>query len=740
MSITLRCGKLPSQDLAYTNTAFVNPSDFESIRSMAQTPPSKNEVLCMIRNGVVMSVSPLDQIPIGIIAANGHQRKTARLGLDDEIALKPFNETVHVIESACILVAPLKGTTGSIKDCDLTVELTKQFSKQVFISGQKFVAIVSGLALDIQIEPGKMFGNGKKSIIYGRFDINAQIEYTCDSSSGLQIKQTMMQADKLFDTSFNFESLGIGGLDAEFQDIFRRAFASRVHPPHILEELGITHVKGMILHGPPGTGKTLIARQIGHALKCEEPKVVNGPEILNKYVGQSEENVRNLFKEAEEEQKKKGDCSKLHIIIFDELDAICKQRGSVAGGTGTNDSIVNQLLSKIDGVDALNNILIIGMTNRLDMIDEALLRPGRFECHIEIGLPDEKGRQQILRIHTMSMSKAGRLGKDVDLDWLATQTKNFSGAELAGLCRSAASYALSREIDFNDLSKAHNIDAIKIAKGDFDHALQEVHAGYGADEEALELRFRNGIIQFSKEFITVKESVEAIIKQQRDYTKTPIFSTLLAGIHGSGKTALACYLAAHSGYPFVKLISPDDDKLVGTTEYSKINFINKVFNDAYKSTLSLIVIDDLERLIDYTPIGPRFSNTVLQTLIVLIRKAPKKEGRRLCVIATTSEENFLHDVDLTTSFQALYQVPAVKSGSQLRRILQSSTKGMRSSDIDETVHQVEELCETTGHVLGVKQIHSAMDMAYAGGGGSISSSGLMSALKDVGLGRSGRSV
>ncbi|KAH9467259.1 hypothetical protein Pst134EB_002281 [Puccinia striiformis f. sp. tritici] len=111
--------------------------------------------------------------------------------------------------------------------------------------------------------------------------------------------------------------------------------------------------------------KTLMARQIGKMLNAREPKIVNGPEILNKFVGESEKNIRELFAEAEVEYKAKGDESGLHIIIFDELDAICKQRGSTGGGTGVGDSVVNQLLSKMDGVDQLNNILIIGMTKSI---------------------------------------------------------------------------------------------------------------------------------------------------------------------------------------------------------------------------------------------------------------------------------------------------------------------------------------------------------------------------------------
>jgi vesicle-fusing ATPase len=150
----------------------------------------------------------------------------------------------------------------------------------------------------------------------------------------------------------------------------------------------------MLLYGPPGTGKTLIARQISKALHCEEPKIVNGPEIFDKYVGGSEKKIRELFEPAEKDMKTFGDESKLHIIIFDEIDAICRARGSTgSSGTGVNETVVNQLLSKMDGVDSLNNILVIGMTNRKDMIDEAMLRPGRLEIHLEIGLPDERGRK-----------------------------------------------------------------------------------------------------------------------------------------------------------------------------------------------------------------------------------------------------------------------------------------------------------------------------------------------------------
>lgn len=172
--------------------------------------------------------------------------------------------------------------------------------------------------------------------------------HKADKAANLRVRPSSTRiSTNIIKQDFNFESMGIGGLDNEFAMIFRRAFASRIFPPGLIEKMGIQHVKGILLFGPPGTGKTLIARQIGKALQAREPKIVNGPEILNKFVGQSEENIRKLFADAEKEYKEKGDESGLHIIIFDELDAICKQRGSKNDGTGVGDTVVNQLLSKV---------------------------------------------------------------------------------------------------------------------------------------------------------------------------------------------------------------------------------------------------------------------------------------------------------------------------------------------------------------------------------------------------------
>lgn len=399
-------------------------------------------------------------------------------------------------------------------------------------------------------------------------------------------------ANAIVRPDFKFETLGIGGLDDEFSTIFRRAFASRIFPPNLIEQLGIMHVKGILLYGPPGTGKTLIARQIGKMLQAREPKVINGPEVLNKYVGQSEENIRKMFADAEKEYKEKGDESELHVIIFDELDAVCKQRGSGAGGgTGVGDSVVNQLLTKLDGVDQLNNILLIGMTNRKDMIDDALLRPGRLEVQVEISLPDEKGRAQILKIHTSKMRENGRIADDVDLAELAALTKNFSGAELNGLSKSAASFAFNRHTQAGSMAAvSKDVTNLVITREDFLAALSEVTPAFGVSDEELTKSIVYGIINFSPDINNIVKSCMIYLEGLRNQTsRSPKFSLLFHGPDGSGKTSLAAHIAKASDFPFIKIISPE--ALVGyRDEMAKRDHIHKIFTDAIKSPLSILIV------------------------------------------------------------------------------------------------------------------------------------------------------
>ena len=456
--------------------------------------------------------------------------------------------------------------------------------------------------------------------------------------------------------------------------------------PHI-------HLIGILLYGPPGTGKTLMARQIGQMLNAREPKIVNGPQILDKYVGESEANIRRLFGDAEEEEKRMGPNSGLHIIIFDEIDAICKARGSVAGNSGVNDTVVNQLLSKIDGVDQLNNILIIGMTNRRyvrisyscsyfftfdvffllnrDMMDDALLRPGRLEVQIEIGLPKENGRGQILNIHTRKMRQFGKLGKDVDLPELAGLTKNFSGAELEGLVRAAQSCALNRLVKADSKVQIDPDAAEKLVvqRADFMHALaNDVKPAFGASEEILEQYLSRGIIDWGQPVHDVLDDANLLIQQAASSDGPGLVSILLEGTPNAGKTAMAAQMAKNSGFPFVKICSPED--MVGFTESAKCMQIRKIFDDAYRSMMSCVVVDNVERLLDYGPIGPRYSNLTLQALLVLLKKTPPK-GKRLLVICTTSRREVLDQMEMLSAFTDVLHVSNLTKAEHIASVLEN---------------------------------------------------------------------
>lgn len=390
-------------------------------------------------------------------------------------------------------------------------------------------------------------------------------------------------------------------------------------------------------------GKTLIARVLAKCLNAEECRVVNGPELFDKYVGETERKIRELFQKAEEDQKQNGDDSGLHVIVFDEIDSICKQRGAISSGTGVRDDAVNQLLTKIDGVESLNNILVIGMTNRKDLIDEAIMRPGRLELHVEIGLPDENGRLEILKIHTSKMKKNNILQEDVDLDKLALVSKNFTGADLETLVKRASSYALNAGIDL----KSNNVDLTqmrKIGMIDFTNALKEIKPQFGSDNSKLENCLQYDIIDYGNSFEDLNSKLFGLLNQVKNSKSSNLLSVLLEGDSGSGKTAIACNLALKSESPFVKMISPET--LVNLMENGKVAEISRIFEDAYKSPFSIIILDNLERLIEYIKIGPRFSNLVLQTLLVYIKKNPPSRDRKILIIGTT---NIAHRLDVNNN-------------------------------------------------------------------------------------------
>ncbi|CAO1636253.1 unnamed protein product [Jaminaea pallidilutea] len=663
--------KCPEQ-LNLTNTVVVNGQEW----------PGTQYILVQGQYVFTVMADPTGTIQPGTIGCAAFQRQWAGLSASGHYVHAEVYDPQSVsagiyLGGIDLEVAFIRSGMAAQEQFDveeMTRNFLRAFEGHIFSRGQLLVFEFHGHNLKLtvrgvnvveagQIDPrgGASGPGGYHNMDRGILIAQTQVSFNKAHDSAIRLKASGKKAppNAILQANFKFEDMGIGGLDEEFSAIFRRAFASRIFPPALVDKLGIQHVKGILLFGPPGTGKTLMARQIGKMLNAREPKIINGPEILNKYVGASEENIRKLFADAEKEYKEKGDESGLHILIFDELDAICKQRGSTGGGTGVGDSVVNQLLSKMDGVDQLNNILLIGMTNRLDMIDEALLRPGRLEVHMEINLPDEHGRRQIMSIQTNKMRTNGVMDDDVDLDELAALTKNFSGAEIAGLVKSATSFAFSRHVKVGTMAGiSDDVENMRVNRADFMQAMDEVQPAFGVAEEELQQVVQNGIMHFAPHVDVILRDGQLRVEQVRTSTRTPLVTALLHGPPGSGKTALAATIAMSSAFPFIKLVSPEN--MVGMSEAAKIAHLNKVFNDSYKSPLSCIVVDSIEKIVEWVPIGPRFSNPVLQALSVLLGKRPPK-GRRLLILATTSNRPMLQDMDMADTFLADIRVPAISS-------------------------------------------------------------------------------
>ncbi|KAL7307115.1 hypothetical protein TKK_0000845 [Trichogramma kaykai] len=714
----MRAVKCPTDELSLTNCAIVNKADVpDSVKHIeVSTGPNQH---------YVFTIKYCPQIDRGQVGFSLPQRKWAALSLNQEIEVKPYyfdpSSASEFLSSITLEADFLQKKTTSLEPYDseaMAKDFLLQFAGQAFTVGQQLAyefqdkkmlgLVVKSLeAADIQaIKSGQEAKPKKTRMGLCLGDTTIMFEKAPNSSLNLTGTKTKIVRQSIINPDWDFNKMGIGGLDKEFSAIFRRAFASRVFPPEVVIQLGCKHVKGILLYGPPGTGKTLMARQIGNMLNAREPKIVNGPQILDKYVGESEANIRRLFAEAEEEEKRLGPNSGLHIIIFDEIDAICKARGSVAGATGVHDTVVNQLLAKIDGVEQLNNILVIGMTNRRDMIDEALLRPGRLEVQMEISLPDEHGRFQILNIHTSRMRDYKKIDSDVDLKELAVLTKNFSGAELEGLVRAAQSTAMNRLIKASSKVEVDPaaMEKLMVSREDFVHALEnDIKPAFGSSAELLDHLLTRGIINWGKPVADILADGNLYVQEARSAEGSGLVSILLEGPPNAGKTALAAQIAKNSDFPFIKICSPED--MVGYTESAKCLSIRKIFDDAYRSQLSCILVDNIERLLDYGPIGPRYSNLTLQALLVLLKKLPPR-GRKLLILCTTSRRQVLEDMELITAFSTTLHVPNLSTPDNLMAVLEQVELFSKS----EMAHLHAKL-QGKRIFIGIKKLLGLIDMA-----------------------------
>lgn len=446
-------------------------------------------------------------------------------------------------------------------------------------------------------------------------------------------------------------STNVGGLNNQLESIARRVLASRSNP-EATKRLGISHVRGILLSGPPGCGKTLLARELANMLGAREPQIVNGPEILDKFIGEAEKKVRDLFLPAELEYKEVGEDSALHMIILDEMDAIARKRGSMTSDTtGVRDSVVNQLLAKMDGVKEASNVLVVGLTNRPELLDPALLRPGRLEVQLRVELPDLEGRRDILRIHTRQMKLQGAMDpaaiqfiEDME-NGIPIKTEYFTGAELAGLIRSAASFALARTMD-----DAYASDTGILHTNDLERALLEVRPALGKQDEELQMRYPLGISPCSPSIKRILRDLNRFIHTAPLMSKSPrMQSCLLVGEEGgAGVTALASHAAAQASLnsaDYVRCITALDIMATegGSGEEARAAVLVDRFSEAKQMPHSLLLLDDVDQLCAGSGPGG-YSTIMLATLRALLRSPPPPPTAAAAAAAASENTQTLGDI------------------------------------------------------------------------------------------------
>ena len=349
--------------------------------------------------------------------------------------------------------------------------------------------------------------------------------------------------------------------------------------PELFERLGISPPTGVLLHGPPGCGKTLIARTLAKIAGVRFFSI-SGPEIINKYYGESEARLRKLFDQAQREAPA--------ILFIDEIDALAPKRDQSFGDLEKR--VVAQLLTLMDGLDDRGQVIIIGATNRPNALDPALRRPGRFDREIEIPVPDQQGRREILEIHTQPMP----LTKGVDLEDMARRTHGFVGADLAALCREAALQALRRVLKKTPVTQLDS-GSIKVGLPDFAAAFREVEPSALRETVISVPNVKweevGGLSAVKSRLI---EAVEWPLRYGHLFAQAglrPSRGILLVGPPGCGKTLLAKALATESQANFVAMKGADlHSKYVGESEQR----LRDIFRKARQAAPCILFFDELD--------------------------------------------------------------------------------------------------------------------------------------------------
>jgi len=457
--------------------------------------------------------------------------------------------------------------------------------------------------------------------------------------------------------------------------------------PELFQRLGIEPPKGVLLYGPPGCGKTLLAKAVANESDAHFI-AINGPEIMSKFYGQSEARLREIFEEAEKEAPS--------IIFIDEIDAIAPKREEVTGEVERR--VVAQLLALMDGLKERGNVIVIGATNRVNAIDPALRRPGRFDREIEIGVPDKQGRYEILQIHTRGMP----LSKDVDLKKLADMTHGYTGADLAALCREAAMKALRRYLPEINLEEevipAEVLEKMEVTMDDFMNAYKEI-TPTAIREVYIEIptvRWADigGLDEVKQQ---LREAVEWPLKHPDAFKRVGILppkGILLYGPPGCGKTLLAKAVATESEANFIGIRGPEVfSKWVGESEKA----IREVFRKARTASPAVVFFDEFDALAPRRGMGYADSGVterVISQLLTEIDGIAKLED--VVVIAATNRPDIIDPAVLRPGrFDRLIYVPPPDKEARLK-IFQIHTRGMPlAEDVDLTY-----LAETTKNYSG----------------------------------------
>jgi transitional endoplasmic reticulum ATPase len=419
------------------------------------------------------------------------------------------------------------------------------------------------------------------------------------------------------ETGVSYED--IGGLDRELE-LVREMIELPLSEPEVFAHLGVDPPKGVLLHGPPGTGKTLIAKAVANEVNASF-HTVSGPEIMSKYKGDSEENLRRVFQRAREESPA--------IVFFDEIDSIAAKRDD---DSDVENRVVGQLLSLMDGLDARGEVVVIGATNRVDSLDPALRRGGRFDREIEIGVPNEAGRREVLEVHTRRMP----LADDVDLDRLSARTHGFVGADLESLTTEAAMTALRRR------EAGSAIGELRVTRADFETAMAGVEPSamreYVAEKPTEGFDAVGGLDE-------VKASLERAVSWPLTYgplfeaaDAAPPSGVLLHGPPGTGKTLLARATAAESGVNFIHVAGPELlDRYVGESEKS----VRELFERARQTAPAVVFFDEVDAIASTRGSGgdTEVTERVVSQLLTELDRAA--ENPSLVVLAATNRREAL---------------------------------------------------------------------------------------------------